>query len=226
MKRIYPHHYDIGTGLYAKLAEQPYWEESIRDLIKFVSPFAGKSILDAGCGHGISTRMLAEAFPSAHITGVDISKNMVRRANRLAEKGNLNRQQINFQQADATHLPINDNTFDLVAGHSFLYMVRSKEAVINECYRVLKPGGTLAFLEPGTSIDAVGRSAVIKDNFRNPKPRTRLRTKLLLFRIYTTRKGTVTPREMEIIFTRAGFSDFTWKEGAGGRGLMLKAVKK
>lgn len=225
MKREYPYHYDWATGLYAKLADQDFWKKSIAELIGFANTGQVTSVLDAGCGHGLSTWMLAEAFPKAAVTGIDISRNMIRRAERSLRNEPHHHTNIAFKQSDAAKLPFEDASFELITGHSFLYMLRHREPVLKELYRVLRPGGCLVCMEPGTSIDAIGRSAVIKDNFRNPKPRTKVRTKLLLLRIYSTRKGQVTPREMESEFQKAGFTDFTWKESASGRGLLMKASK-
>ncbi|HEX5003462.1 MAG TPA: class I SAM-dependent methyltransferase [Bacteroidia bacterium] len=225
MKRNYPYHYDIATGLYARLANQSYWQNSISDLINFMGRVEGNMILDAGCGHGMSTQMLAAAFPHASIKGVDISKNMIRRALRAHSKSVNESGNLEFICADAAGMPFQNETFDVVTAHSFLYMVHSREKIIKEFFRVLKPGGMVVLLEPGTSIDAIGRSAILKDNFSNRKPKTPIRTKMLLLRIYSTRKGMVTPKEMETLFSKSGFTDYTWKETQSKRGLLVKAIK-
>jgi len=225
MKRNYPYHYDIATGLYARLANQAYWQNSISDLIEFMGQVQGNMILDAGCGHGMSSQMLAAAFPHASVKGIDISKNMIRRALRMHHKSDNSSGSLEFICADAAGMPFENESFDVVTAHSFLYMVHSREEVIKEFFRVLKPEGKVVLLEPGTSIDAIGRSAVLKDNFRNPKPKTPIRTKMLLLRIYSTRKGTVTPKEMETLFLKSGFTSYTWKETQSKRGLLVKATK-
>jgi ubiquinone/menaquinone biosynthesis C-methylase UbiE len=225
MKRAYPYHYDLATGLYARLADQKFWKASISELIRFIGSQPGSRVLDTGCGHGISTFMLAEAFPGAQITGIDVARNMIKRAEKKKSVSGKQLDNIHFSQADASRLPFEDNSFDTVTGHGFLYMIKHRDHVLKELNRVLKPGGTAAFMEPGTSIDAIGRSAVIKDTFRNPKPKTHLGTKMLLIRLYSTRKGSITPREMESEFIKAGFRDFTWQEGVSGRGLLFKAIK-
>jgi len=228
MKRNYPYSYDIATGLYDRLARQKYWNNSIHELTKFavseLEPDRLK-VLDIGCGPGNSTAMISSMCTNSNITGVDISANMISRANKKLLRQKQITNVIAYVRSDASALPFPENHFDLITGHSFLYMVKNKKAVIQELARVLKPGGHIAFLEPGTSINAVGRSALLKDNIRNPKPFTRLQTKLLLIRIYSTRKGLVTPSHIHSIFDEAGLSDFIWKEAMGGRALMFRARK-
>jgi ubiquinone/menaquinone biosynthesis C-methylase UbiE len=229
MKRVYPYSYDLATGLYDRLARQKFWNNSIHELTKFaVSELESNqlNVLDVGCGPGNSTAMIAAMCINSNITGVDISVNMINRAKRKLSREKETSNAITYVRSDAASLPFPDNHFDLITGHSFLYMVRNKKAVIQELTRVLKPGGHIAFLEPGTSINAVGRSALLKDNIRNPKPYTRLQTKLLLIRIYSSRKGLVTPSHIHSIFDEAGLSDFIWKEAMGGRALLFKAMKK
>jgi ubiquinone/menaquinone biosynthesis C-methylase UbiE len=229
MKRNYPYSYDLATGLYDRLARQKYWDNSISELTRFAFSELESNhlnILDIGCGPGNSTTMIALECTNSNITGVDISTNMINRANKKLRREKETSNVIAYVRSDAASLPFPDNYFDLVTGHSFLYMVRNKKEVMQELARVLKPGGQIAFLEPGTSINAVGRSALLKDNIRNPKPYTRLQTKLLLIRIYSTRKGLVTPSYIHSIFDETGLSDFIWKEAMGGRALLFKAKKK
>ncbi len=49
---------------------------------------------------------------------------------------------------NAEELPWPDNSFEMVTGHSFLYLLEDRKAVLSEVERVLVPGGQITFLEP------------------------------------------------------------------------------
>ena len=51
-------------------------------------------------------------------------------------------------QADAARLPLAEGSVDACTGHSFLYLVADRSAVLAEARRVLRPGGQLVLMEP------------------------------------------------------------------------------
>jgi SAM-dependent methyltransferase len=87
--------------------------------------------LDVGTGTGVAALALAEWFPDADVTGVDLSPAMVAEAER---KGGRAR----FQVADASRLPFADESFDLVT-------LMNAIPFFDELARVTAPGGTLVF---------------------------------------------------------------------------------
>jgi ubiquinone/menaquinone biosynthesis C-methylase UbiE len=106
---------------------------------------AGSNVLEAGCGVGAQTIILARNSPSAKFTAVDVSKESIRAAKeRVSSQGFTN---VTFHQNDIFHLPYDDNTFD----HLFLCFVLEHlsnpiEALL--CLRrVLKRGGTITVIE-------------------------------------------------------------------------------
>lgn len=103
-------------------------------------------ILDLGCGTGSSTLSLKQAFPEAEVIGLDISPYMLLMAEYKAKKANL---AILWQQglAEATSFP--DNKFDLISV-AFLFHetpVHISQAILQECLRLLKPGGQIIILD-------------------------------------------------------------------------------
>lgn len=105
-------------------------------------------ILDIGCSVGVSTRYLAEKFPSAKAVGLDLSPYFIAVAAQKEEK--LSRQNpIRWVHAngEATGLP--SNSFDLV---SLAYVchecpARAITGLVKEAFRLLRPGGTVALTD-------------------------------------------------------------------------------
>ncbi|MDJ0634203.1 MAG: class I SAM-dependent methyltransferase [Xenococcaceae cyanobacterium MO_188.B29] len=103
-------------------------------------------ILDLGCGTGSSTLLLKQAFPEAEVIGLDISPYMLLMAEYKATKANLT---ISWQQglAEATNFP--ESEFDLISV-AFLFHetpVHISQATLQECWRLLKPGGQIIILD-------------------------------------------------------------------------------
>ena len=100
----------------------------------------GATILDVPCGGGVAFRALCPDQDVRYIAG-DLSKKMLTRARRRANRRSLN--QIEVLSADMTALPFPDGQADLFLSYSGLHMVNDPEQAINEITRCLKPGGQL-----------------------------------------------------------------------------------
>ncbi len=111
----------------------------IEELLQWADVQQAENILDVGCGIGGSSLYLAEKF-NACATGITLSPVQARRAcERAVEFGLTNR--TNFQVADALNMPFEDNSFDLVWSLESGEHMPDKHKFMQECYRVLKPGG-------------------------------------------------------------------------------------
>lgn len=101
-------------------------------------------VLDIGCGPGAAVR--AAAGSVAHAVGVDRSESMIAIADRRSrDLGN-----VEYAAAGAEDLPFSDETFDRIwAIHSFHHW-EDRERGIDECLRVLRPGGRLLIVENET----------------------------------------------------------------------------
>lgn len=99
-------------------------------------------ILDMGCSTGHFTQALAEAYPDAEITGVDLSPRALEHAQRVA---NAKGYAWKLYQRPAENTGFEANTFDLVASYILLHEIPKKtvKAVFREAFRVLKPGGDM-----------------------------------------------------------------------------------
>jgi SAM-dependent methyltransferase len=98
----------------------------------------GLNILEIGCGTGVFTAELA--VTAANITATDISAELLEKAQKRVPN-------VSFQIADAEGMPFAADVFDGIVGSSILHHL-NLEAALKEIYRVLKPGGRLAFAEP------------------------------------------------------------------------------
>lgn len=97
-------------------------------------------ILDVGCGIGGSSLYLAQKF-NTRATGITLSPVQASRATERAQEAGL-ASEVQFQVADALDMPFADNTFDFVWSMESGEHMPDKEKFLQECYRVLKPGGT------------------------------------------------------------------------------------
>jgi len=99
-------------------------------------------ILDMGCSTGHFTLALAEAYPNAEITGVDLSPRVLEHALRVA---NQNGHAWKLYQRPAEATGFDEGEFDLVTSYILLHELPKKavKAVFAEAFRVLKPGGDM-----------------------------------------------------------------------------------
>jgi tocopherol O-methyltransferase len=97
-------------------------------------------ILDVGCGIGGSSLYLANQF-NARVDGITLSPVQAARAAQRASEAGL-ATQVQFQVADALDMPFADETFDFVWSMESGEHMPDKEKFLQECYRVLKVGGT------------------------------------------------------------------------------------
>lgn len=109
----------------------------------------GERVLDIGSGPGFLATDMAEATgPSGQVTGVDLSPQMVARAAARAT-----RPWLSYHEADATDLPFEDASFDVVVSTQVAEYVPDIAAFCAEVFRVLTPGGRGLIL--ATDWDAV-----------------------------------------------------------------------
>lgn len=111
---------------------------------------SGSKVLDLCCGTGDWTIQLAEN-QEADVTGLDFSENMLKvAAEKTAAFNN-----ITLVQGDATDLPYDDNTFDIITIGFGLRNLPDYSGGVKEFYRVLKPGGQLVILETSNPENAL-----------------------------------------------------------------------
>lgn len=105
----------------------------------------GSTVLDVGCGIGGPARMLADEL-NCKVTGVDLSAEFIRTAQRLSELVGLN-DNTTFIQADALELPFKDGSFDVVWTQHVQMNIEDKQKFYSEIRRVLKDRGMFIFYD-------------------------------------------------------------------------------
>ena len=119
-----------------RYSTQPFMHE----LIGF-HRFVGQRLLEVGCGLGVDLREFALA--GAQVVGMDMSARSVALARRhfriFGTEGK-------FIQSDSEHLPFADESFDIVYSFGVLHHTPNTQAAIEECWRVLRPGGTFTVM--------------------------------------------------------------------------------
>ena len=98
-----------------------------------------KSILEIGCGTGYLTSTLAEIFPSAHITAVDIAPGMIAEV-----KSKFISNSLNFICADIEEIELN-NTYDIVISNATFQWFNHMPVTLKKLYTSLNPNGMLCF---------------------------------------------------------------------------------
>ena len=119
-----------------------------RSAIEALELPTGSRGLDAGCGTGLQTKLLADAVgPNGHVTGLDIAPEFLRYAERTVRESGLS-DRISFREGDVTQLPFEDHTFDWVWSSCCVGYAASLDPVptLKELARVVKPGGLVAIL--------------------------------------------------------------------------------
>lgn len=100
-----------------------------------------KKMLEIGSNTGftcINMNLLTEC----ECVGVDVNKQSIDEAKRIAKKHSIN-DKVSFFESNATELPFEDNTFDIVWCSNVTSFIKEREKAISEYLRVLKFGGTL-----------------------------------------------------------------------------------
>ncbi|MFK8328750.1 class I SAM-dependent methyltransferase [Pseudomonas sp. BJa5] len=114
---------------------------------------AGAKVADVGCGHGASTVIMAQAFPTSRFIGYDYHAPSITVANqRAAEAGVGERAQ--FVKASAKDFP--DHDYDLICYFDCLHDMGDPVGAARHAYKALKADGTVLLVEPyaGDNLDA------------------------------------------------------------------------
>jgi SAM-dependent methyltransferase len=121
------------------------WYEHFHRYVFALEFVRGKRVLDAACGEGYGSALLATT--AQQVTGVDVAPEAVEHAAERYAAENLS-----FQAADCTALPFDDGSFDCVVSFETLEHLEGQDKLMREFRRVLQPGGFLLISTPDKAV--------------------------------------------------------------------------
>ena len=178
----------------------------------------GETVIDLGSGAGFDCFLAAgQVGATGREIGVDMTHEMLKKARENAAKVDVHN--VEFRLGDLEHLPVADNTADVILSNCVVNLVPDKAQVFREAFRTLKPGGRLA-------ISDVVNKAPLPDKLKDDPA-------LLCGCI----AGAATVHEIETWLSEAGFVDVrvtpkpesrelisTWAPGSGIEDFVVSAI--
>src|SRR4029077_14791122 len=103
----------------------------------------GETVLDLGSGGGIDVLLSARRVgPTGKAYGLDMTDEMFALADQNKRKSGLTN--VEFLKGEIENIPLADNSVDVIISNCVINLSGDKDRVLNEAFRVLKPGGRFA----------------------------------------------------------------------------------
>lgn len=133
------------SGVSERLGDSRWGIESLTGLLLRDMRFSDNPVvLDLACGTGLSTFKLIEHLNRCgEFHGVDFSPEMIKQAELNAETLGYS---VYFRVGEADDLPYEDDSIDAIISNMSFQMFPDKPKCLEECYRVLRPGGSIGLL--------------------------------------------------------------------------------
>jgi ubiquinone/menaquinone biosynthesis C-methylase UbiE len=196
------------------------WLGAIHDELKSLTgDWSEKLVLDVGCGTG---RLLLRGVEEAeHLTGVDLSSEMVKASKQnfflrnRSEKGT-------FLIGDAYELPFDAGEFDIAISTCVMFLLPEPERGISEMARVVNSGGTIAMLNPLQLMSQAEAFSYCKKHGISGFEQTTM----LKWSNVSTRRHRYSENELTEILHKQGCHQVTHTEVLDGLAMITIAYKK
>ena len=139
----------ITTNLYDSAQAGQIPEEALLASLGCGNPTAlaklspGEVVLDLGSGGGIDVLLSAKRVgPTGKAYGLDMTDEMLALANENKRKAGV--ENVEFLKGEIEHIPLPDNSVDVIISNCDINLSADKDRVLQEAFRVLKPGGRFA----------------------------------------------------------------------------------
>jgi ubiquinone/menaquinone biosynthesis C-methylase UbiE len=215
----FPNDFTFGyfARFYTWMTENPIWLANCARLLEDLPIGASVRVLDLGAGPGNSALAMGADHPQRSFIALDLVFSMTMLAQRTRVKAGWPPNRLVPLQADVFHLPLADESVDAVTAHSFLYMLPNVEGALAEAYRVLRPGGVVAFLEPRAGTPDWGWLA--------QQPSFPFILSIGLWRIFSRIHRRFSPVALEMALNRAGFHQVRTEATLGNFGIFGRGQK-
>jgi SAM-dependent methyltransferase len=161
----------------------------------------GETVVDLGSGGGFDCFLAAKQVgETGQVIGVDMTPEMITKARINAEK--MGTKNVEFRLGEIEHLPVADNSADLIMSNCVINLSPDKLSVYRDAYRILKPGGRL-------SISDVLATAKLPDDVQKN-----------LALVAACVGGAATFEDTEKILKEAGFQNIKIKANDNSRNLI------
>ena len=162
--------YDLQVEILFNGTAEPMRRRVIKPLVQGLRAFSDRSpsqlrVLDVATGTGRTLRQLRAALPEAQLVGLDLSAAYLRQANRWLSQ--LPSELPQLVQGNAEALPFASGSMQGVTCVFLLHELpgAARQSVLNECFRVLEPGGVLVLADSVQLADSPQFETAM-DNFR------------------------------------------------------------
>ncbi len=139
----------ITSGLYDELQKSELPEKAVLASLGCGNPTAlaelklGETVLDLGSGGGIDVLLSAKRVgPTGKAYGLDMTDEMLALARENQCKAGV--ENVEFLKGEIEHMPLPDNSVDVIISNCVINLSADKDRVLQEAFRVLKPGGRFA----------------------------------------------------------------------------------
>jgi 2-polyprenyl-3-methyl-5-hydroxy-6-metoxy-1,4-benzoquinol methylase len=117
--------------------------EGLKEILKLSDPKKDDTVLDVACGEGIVAFEYASLVK--HVTGIDWNPNMIEQAKISQKEKKL--ENIKWKIRDASKLTFQDDEFSIVVTRYSIHHMVDSSKVLEEMYRVCKPGGKIIVVD-------------------------------------------------------------------------------